>query len=380
MADKRDYYEVLGVEKSASADELKRAYRKLAKKYHPDLNPGDKEAEAAFKEVNEAYEVLSDPDKKSKYDQFGHAGVDPNFGAGGGFGGAGGFGGFDDISDIFSFFGGGFGGSARRNGPRRGGDVEASVVLTFEEAVFGCEKSVDISRVESCGDCKGSGAAAGTSAETCSVCGGSGRVRRTQNSIFGMTQVQVACDACKGTGKIIKTPCKTCNGKGRVRRQRKITFKVPAGVDNEQVLSLGGEGDAGSNGGGSGDLNILIRVKPHAVFRRQGYDIHIDVPVTFVQAALGDELVVPVPDGKVKYSIPEGTQNGDVFRLKGKGVKKRGSIGNSYGDEYVHIKVIVPKNLSKKQKDAIKSMGNLLEDSNHAEKSDFKKKFKDLFK
>ena len=209
MADKRDYYEVLGVEKSASADELKRAYRKLAKKYHPDLNPGDKEAEAAFKEVNEAYEVLSDPDKKSKYDQFGHAGVDPNFGAGGGFGGAGGFGGFDDISDIFSFFGGGFGGSARRNGPRRGGDVEASIVLTFEEAVFGCEKSVDISRVESCGDCKGSGAAAGTSAETCSVCGGSGRVRRTQNSIFGMTQVQVACDACKGTGKIIKTPCKT---------------------------------------------------------------------------------------------------------------------------------------------------------------------------
>lgn len=380
MADKRDYYEVLGVEKSASADELKRAYRKLAKKYHPDLNPGDKEAEAAFKEVNEAYEVLSDPDKKSKYDQFGHAGVDPNFGAGGGFGGAGGFGGFDDISDIFSFFGGGFGGSARRNGPRRGGDVEASVVLTFEEAIFGCEKSVDISRVENCGDCKGSGAAAGTSAETCSVCGGSGRVRRTQNSIFGMTQVQVACDACKGTGKIIKTPCKTCNGKGRVRRQRKITFKVPAGVDNEQVLSLGGEGDAGSNGGGSGDLNILIRVKPHAVFRRQGYDIHIDVPVTFVQAALGDELVVPVPDGKVKYSIPEGTQNGDVFRLKGKGVKKRGSIGNSYGDEYVHVKVIVPKNLSKKQKDAIKSMGNLLEDSNHAEKSDFKKKFKDLFK
>ena len=380
MADKRDYYEVLGVEKSASADELKRAYRKLAKKYHPDLNPGDKEAEAAFKEVNEAYEVLSDPDKKSKYDQFGHAGVDPNFGAGGGFGGAGGFGGFDDISDIFSFFGGGFGGSARRNGPRRGGDVEASVVLTFEEAIFGCEKSVDISRVENCGDCKGSGAAAGTSAETCSVCGGSGRVRRTQNSIFGMTQVQVACDACRGTGKIIKTPCKTCNGKGKVRRQRKITFKVPAGVDNEQVLSLSGEGDAGSNGGGSGDLNILIRVKPHAVFRRQGYDIHIDVPVTFVQAALGDELVVPVPDGKVKYSIPEGTQNGDVFRLKGKGVKKRGSIGNSYGDEYVHVKVIVPKNLSKKQKDAIKSMGNLLEDSNHAEKSDFKKKFKDLFK
>jgi len=380
LADKRDYYEVLGVEKSASADELKRAYRKLAKKYHPDLNPGDKEAEAAFKEVNEAYEVLSDPDKKSKYDQFGHAGVDPNFGAGGGFGGAGGFGGFDDISDIFSFFGGGFGGSARRNGPRRGGDVEASVVLTFEEAIFGCEKSVDISRVENCGDCKGSGAAAGTSAETCSVCGGSGRVRRTQNSIFGMTQVQVACDACRGTGKIIKTPCKTCNGKGKVRRQRKITFKVPAGVDNEQVLSLSGEGDAGSNGGGSGDLNILIRVKPHAVFRRQGYDIHIDVPVTFVQAALGDELVVPVPDGKVKYSIPEGTQNGDVFRLKGKGVKKRGSIGNSYGDEYVHVKVIVPKNLSKKQKDAIKSMGNLLEDSNHAEKSDFKKKFKDLFK
>ncbi len=371
---------MLGVEKSASADELKKAYRKLAKQYHPDLNPGDKKAEASFKEVNEAYEVLSDPDKKAKYDQFGHAGVDPNFGAGGGFGGAGGFGGFDDISDIFSFFGGGFGGgSARRNGPRRGADVEASIWLTFDEAVFGCEKSVDISRVENCGDCKGTGAAAGTQAETCSVCGGTGRVRRTQNSIFGMTQVQVACDACKGTGKIIKTPCKTCSGKGRVRRQRKITFKVPAGIDNEQVLSIGGEGDAGTNGGGTGDLNILIRVKPHEVFRRQGYDVHIEVPITFAQAALGDELTVPVPSGKVKYSIPEGTQNGEVFRLKGKGIKKRG-IGNTYGDEYVHIKVVVPKSLNKKQKELIRQLGDTLDDGNHAEKSDFKKKFKDLFK
>ena len=377
MAEKRDYYEVLGVDKTAGEEEIKHAYRKLAKKYHPDLNPGDAEAEAKFKEANEAYSVLSDPEKKSKYDQFGHAGVDPNFGAGGGFGG-GGFADFD-LSDLFgSFFGGAFSGGGRRNGPQRGRDVEAAVTLTFEEAIFGCEKSVEIGRVESCGDCKGSGAAAGTQPETCSVCHGTGRVVRQQRSVFGMTQVQTACDACGGSGRIVKNPCKTCGGKGRLRRRRKITFKVPAGVDNDQVITLPNEGDAGLNGGGSGDLNIILRVKPHPVFRRDGYDLHIEVPVTFAQAALGAELTVPVPDGKVKYSIPEGTQNGDVFRLRNKGVRKRGSVGAN-GDEYVHIRVVVPKNLSRKQKELLRQAADGVGEDSYPELGDFKSKFKDVF-
>ena len=377
MAEKRDYYEVLGVDKTAGEEEIKHAYRKLAKKYHPDLNPGDAEAEAKFKEANEAYSVLSDPEKKSKYDQFGHAGVDPNFGAGGGFGG-GGFADFD-LSDLFgSFFGGAFSGGGRRNGPQRGRDVEAAVTLTFEEALFGCEKSVEIGRVESCGDCKGSGAAAGTQPETCSVCHGTGRVVRQQRSVFGMTQVQTACDACGGSGRIVKNPCKTCGGKGRLRRRRKITFKVPAGVDNDQVITLPNEGDAGLNGGGSGDLNIILRVKPHPVFRRDGYDLHIEVPVTFAQAALGAELTVPVPDGKVKYSIPEGTQNGDVFRLRNKGVRKRGSVGAN-GDEYVHIRVVVPKNLSRKQKELLRQAADGVGEDSYPELGDFKSKFKDVF-
>ena len=377
MAEKRDYYEVLGVDKTAGEEEIKHAYRKLAKKYHPDLNPGDAEAEAKFKEVNEAYSVLSDPEKKSKYDQFGHAGVDPNFGAGGGFGG-GGFADFD-LSDLFgSFFGGAFSGGGRRNGPQRGRDVEAAVTLTFEEAIFGCEKSVEIGRVESCGDCKGSGAAAGTQPETCSVCHGTGRVVRQQCSVFGMTQVQTACDVCGGSGRIVKNPCKTCGGKGRLRRRRKITFKVPAGVDNDQIITLPNEGDAGVNGGGSGDLNIILRVKPHPVFRRDGYDLHIEVPVTFAQAALGAELTVPVPDGKVKYSIPEGTQNGDVFRLRNKGVRKRGSVGAN-GDEYVHIRVVVPKNLSRKQKELFRQAADGVGEDSYPELGAFKSKFKDVF-
>ena len=376
MADKRDYYEVLGVDKSAGEEEIKHAYRKLAKKYHPDLNPGDKDAEAKFKEVNEAYSILSDPEKKAKYDQFGHAGVDPNFGAGAGGYGAGG--GFDfDLSDLFGSFFGGFAG-ARRNGPQRGRDVEAAIALTFEEAIFGCEKSVDIGRIEPCGDCKGSGAAPGTQPETCSVCHGTGRVIRQQRSVFGMTQVQSACDACRGTGKVIKTPCRTCGGKGKVRRQRRITFKVPAGIDDGQVITLAGEGDAGVNGGGPGSLNIIIRVKPHPVFKRDGSDLHIEVPVTFAQAALGAELTVPVPSGHVKYSIPEGTQNGDVFRLRGKGVRKRGSA-SATGDEYVHIKVVVPKNLNRKQKELVRQMAEGIGDENHPERGAFKSKFKDIF-
>lgn len=377
MAEKRDYYEVLGVNKNASEEEIKKAYKQQVKKYHPDIYQGDKEyAENMMKEVNEAYEVLSTPEKKAKYDQFGHAGMDPNFGAGGFGGGFGG--GFDfDLSDIFgSFFGGG--GGRRSNGPQNGRDVDTAIVLTFDEAVFGCEKSVEISRVEDCDECHGSGAAAGTHADTCPTCHGTGRVIRKQQSIFGMTQVQSACDTCRGTGKIIKNPCKKCNGTGKTRQRRKVNFKVPAGVDDNQVLSLGGQGDAGSRGGAPGNLNISIRVKQHAVFKRNGYDIHIEVPITFAQAALGCELIVPVPSGKVKYSVPEGTQNGAVFRLKGKGVQKRGS--SSFGDEYVHIRVVVPKSMSKKQKEALKQLDNAFEDSNYPECNDFKKAFKDLYK
>lgn len=379
MAEKRDYYEVLGVNKDASDEEIKRAYKQQVKKYHPDIYQGDKAyAENMMKEVNEAYDVLSTPEKKAKYDQFGHAGMDPNFGAGGFGGGGFGAGGFDfDLSDLFgSFFGGG--GGRRSNGPQNGRDVESAVTLTFDEAVFGCEKSVDISRIEECDECHGSGAAAGTHPETCSVCHGTGRVTRRQQSIFGMTQVQSACDACRGTGKIVKNPCKKCGGNGRVRQRRKVNFKVPAGVDDNQVLTIGGQGDAGVRGGAAGSLNIVIRVKPHAVFKRNGYDIHIEVPITFVQAALGCELIVPVPDGKVKYTIPEGTQNDAVFRLKGKGVKKRNS--SSYGDEYVHIRVIVPKSMNKKQKEAMKQVDAVLDDSNYQECNEFKRTFKNLYK
>ena len=322
---KRDFYEVLGVAKGASDEEIKKAYRKLAKQYHPDLNPGDKTAEARFKEVNEAYEILSDKDKRARYDQFGHAGVDPNFGAGGPGGpfGGGGFG-FDmgdiDLGDIFgSFFGGGFGGGGgqRRTGPQKGDTLRASVTISFEEAAFGCEKEINLTRTEPCETCKGSGCEPGTTAEVCPDCRGAGQVRVQRGGggfSFSTTQV---CSRCRGPGKIIHSPCKACNGEGNTRRQRKITVNIPAGIDNGQAVSLRGQGGAGRNGGPAGDLLISVTVRPHPRFQREGTSVYLEQTVSFVQAALGAELEIPTIDGNVKWTLPEGTQGGTTFRRRG---------------------------------------------------------------
>lgn len=351
MADKRDYYEVLGVDKSADADTIKKAYRTLAKKYHPDMNPGDKEAETKFKEVNEAYDVLSDPDKKAKYDQYGHAAFDQSSGyGGGGFGGFGDFG--VDISDIFSSF---FGGSAgqRRNGPIKGDDIGVRVTLTFEEAAFGCKKDVSFQRVGKCPDCSGTGAAAGTKPKTCTNCGGSGQVRVQQRTPFGMMQTTKQCDTCRGTGKIIEKPCGNCRGNGYVRQSKKLEVTIPAGIDDGQRIVLRGQGSDGRNGGPAGDLVIQANVRPHPVFERDGYDIYCEVPITFAEAALGAEIEVPTLEGKEKFTIPEGTQTGTQFTLRNKGIpyvdsSRRGALR-------FNVVVDVPTNLNSAQKAALKN-------------------------
>ena len=381
---KRDYYEVLGVSKGASDDEIKRAYRKLAKKYHPDMNPGDKEAEAKFKEVNEAYSILSDSEKRARYDQFGHAGVDPNYGAGGP---GGGFGGFDmgdiDLGDIFgSFFGGGFGGfggstSSRRNGPQKGESLRASLTISFEEAAKGCKKTVTYSQIDTCDQCHGTGAAAGTSPKTCEHCHGTGQVRISQRTPFGVVQSSQTCDRCGGTGKIVETPCKTCDGKGRVRRHKSIEVTVPAGIDDEQILNVGGKGNAGVNGGPNGDLHVYVSVRPHPLFERRGNDVWCEMPITFTQAALGADVEVPTLDGKVSYHVHEGTQPGDVFRLKGKGIQGLGS--RMRGDQYVQVTVEVPRNLSKRQKEILAELDKASDDKNYAKRKSFFGKLKDLF-
>ena len=381
MADKRDYYEVLGIDKSASDDEIKKAYRKMAKKYHPDLNPDDKVAEKNFKEVSEAYEVLSDSTKKARYDQFGHAGVDPNFGAGGagggGFGGFGGFGDFGDIGDIFSsFFGGGFGGRSNPNAPRRGGDASASVNISFEEAAKGCKKTVKVTKIENCESCGGNGAEKGSEVKTCPTCRGTGQVNVVQHTPFGQMQSSRPCDNCHGSGKVIEKPCRACNGKGRVRKTREHTVDIPAGIDDSQVINLRGGGDAGANGGPSGDLHINVNVRPHPVFERDGYDVYCVVPITFSQAALGDEITVPTLDGNVKLNIHEGTQPGDEFKLKGKGIQRLRYSGR--GDQYVKIVVEVPKNLSKKQKEILKQLDSETDESNYKQRKSFFEKLKDL--
>ncbi len=381
MADKRDYYEVLGVDKSADDATIKKAYRKAAKQYHPDLHPGDKQAEEKFKEVNEAYEVLSDADKKAKYDQFGHAGVDPNFGAGG-FGG-GGFGGFQDfdLGDIFgSFFGGGFGGGGRRsnpNAPMRGGDIEEDLNLSFEEAAKGCEKEISFKHIETCPDCGGSGAKAGTSAKTCPDCNGSGQVAYVQNSPFGQIRSQRVCSRCNGKGSIIDSPCTSCKGNGRIRKTVKQTVKVPAGIDNGQTLNVRGQGDSGKNGGPAGDLHLYVNVRPHPIFERQGFNVYCEVPVSFTQAALGDEITVPTLDGKVKFKIHEGTQPGDEFKLQGKGIQRL--RGSGKGDQYVKVNVEIPKNLSSEQKEILKQFDSLSDDKNYKKKKSFFDKLKDMF-
>ena len=354
MADKRDYYESLGLKKGASDDEIKKAFRQQAKKYHPDVNPGDKSAEARFKEVNEAYEVLSDADKKARYDQYGHAGVDPNFGAGGGFGGGfSGFGGMDfDLGDLFgSIFGGGGSTSRSRNGPRKGERIRADATITFEEAAFGCEKEINVMRVVSCTDCAGSGSKAGTTPEKCANCNGRGTVMAQQRTPFGVMQSSTDCPKCAGRGKIIHQPCDTCRGLGLVRRNRGIKVSIPAGIDNGQTISMRGQGSAGANGGEAGDLFVTIVVARHQYFEREGNSVLLSMPVTFVQAALGADLEVPTLDGKVKYTMPEGTQTGTVFRLRGKGIQNLRSSGR--GDQFVTVKVAVPTNLNNEQKELL---------------------------
>lgn len=379
MADKRDYYEVLGVDRSVSDDDLKKAYRKAAKKYHPDLHPGDAEAEKNFKEVNEAYEVLSDKEKRSRYDQFGHAGVDPNFGAGGGYGGGGygDFGDFGDLGDIFSSF---FGGGSRRgnpNAPRRGNDVSAVVNISFEEAAKGCKKTVKVTKIDSCGDCGGSGCKSGSSAKTCPVCHGSGQVASVQRTPFGQIQTQQVCNNCHGTGKIIDDPCHTCNGKGRIRHTVEREIEIPAGIDDGQTVLQRGGGDAGVNGGPSGDLRININVRPHPIFERNGYDVYCEIPITFTQAALGAEIVVPTLDGQVKFTIHEGTQPGDEFKLRGKGIQRLNYAGK--GDQYVKITVEVPKDLSKAQKDKLREFDSVTDEKNYKKRKSFTEKVKDFF-
>ena len=377
MADKRDYYEVLGLNKGASEAEIKKAYRTLAKKYHPDLNPGDADAEAKFKEINEANDVLSDPEKKAKYDQFGHAAFDPS--AGGGFdGGFGGFGDFGDIGDIFSsFFGGGFGGSSgqRQNGPMRGEDIGVRVTVSFDEAAFGTKKDISFNRIQKCDDCKGSGAAKGTDAETCRVCGGSGQKRITQR-IGGMAfQTTATCDSCRGSGKIIKTPCNNCKGKGYVKVNKKVSVTIPAGIDDGGRIALRGMGCDGRNGGPAGDVILTVEVKSHPVFERDGYDIFCEIPITVTEATLGAEIEIPTLEGKEKFTIPEGTQPGTQFTVRQKGIPYINNP-NRRGDLVFAVNVEIPKNLNKDQKEKMREFADCCKDSNYAKKQSF---FKRIF-
>ena len=379
MADKRDYYEVLGVQKNASASDIKKAYYKLAKQYHPDVNPGNAEAEKKFKEINEAYAVLSDEDKKAKYDQYGHAAFEQ--------GGAGGYGGFDfgggsfDFGDIFSsFFGGAFGGGGqnRRNAPMRGDDIYARITLTFEEAVHGCKKEVSFGRVQKCATCGGSGAKKGTSAETCKKCGGSGQVRVQQRTAFGMMQSMRTCDECRGSGRIIKEPCGDCRGTGYVKINKKIEVTIPAGIDNGQNLSIGGQGNEGRGGGPSGDLILSVSVKPHAVFERDGFDIYCEVPITYWEAAFGADIEIPTLEGREKYHVPEGTQTDTTFTLRGRGVTRPNTA--SRGNLYITVRVEVPKNLNGEQRKLLTDFAATFGDKVSNKRESFFKKFSDFFK
>ncbi len=373
MADKKDYYEVLGVEKNADEATIKKAYRSLAKKYHPDMNPGDKEAEMKFKEVNEAYDVLSDSDKRAKYDQYGHAAFDP---AGGGAGGAG-FGGFGDFGDIFSsFFGGGFGGSssARRNGPMRGDDIGARVSITFEEAAFGVKKEISYNRVGRCPDCGGSGAAKGSTAETCPKCHGSGQMRVVQRLGGMQFQSTTTCDNCRGKGKIIRNPCPNCRGTGFIRVTKKLEVSIPAGIDDGERIALRGQGNDGLNGGPAGDLILQVSVKPHALFERDGYNIFCEVPLPVTDAILGAEIEIPTLEGNVKYKIPEGTQPGTRFTLRGKGIPYVNS--SRRGDLIFQVNVEIPRGLSEKQKAEVRAFADDCGEGNYARKSGF---FKRIF-
>lgn len=377
---KRDYYEVLGVEKNAAEAEIKKAYRRLAAKYHPDVNH-EAGAEEKFKEINEAYEVLSDADKKARYDQFGFAGVDPNFNAGGNpFGGGfGGFSGFGDLGDIFGdFFGGGASRSRSASSPRKGENVVVQVDLSFEEAAFGTKKEVNVGRVETCDRCGGSGASDGTQPETCDRCRGTGQVSVTQN-FMGMTmQSTAACPKCGGKGRIIRTPCARCKGKGKVRRNQKITVDIPAGVDDGQSVRVSGQGSAGTNGGPNGDLLVAVTIRKHALFERDGANVLCEMPISFTQAACGAEIEVPTLDGKVRYNIPEGTQTGTTFRLRGKGIPYVGY--KNRGDQYVTVVVETPTQLTREQKELLRKFEEAAGESATPKRKSFFEKLRENFK
>ena len=368
---KRDYYEVLGVSKTATDAEIKSAYRKLAKQYHPDLNPGNAEAEQKFKEINEANSVLSDAEKRAKYDQYGHAAFDPSAG----FGGGGGFEGFD-MGDIFSsFFGGGFGGGSTRrsNAPIDGDDILARVTLSFEEAAFGVKREVSFKRIEACGDCHGSGAAAGSEVETCPTCRGTGRITVQQRTMLGMMQTQQTCSACRGSGKHIKNPCKNCNGSGYVKINKTLDVKIPAGIDDGQRIVLRGQGNAGRNGGMAGDLVIEVRVRAHSLFERNGNDLYCEIPITITEATLGAEIEVPTLTGKTKYTIPEGTQNGTTFTVRGEGLSS--VSGGRKGNLIFRVTVEIPRDLSQKQKELLEEFAKSCGETNNRKQTSFFKKF-----
>ena len=382
MSTKRDYYEVLGVSKSADEKEIKKAYRKLAMQYHPDRNPDNKEAEEKFKEINEAYEVLSDETKRRNYDQFGHEGVNGQGFGGQGFGGGFSGGGFEDIfGDIFGdMFGGGFGGSGRqrRRGPERGADIRQNITIDFEEAAFGKKVSIKINRSEECDKCHGSGSKPGTSKKTCPTCNGSGEVRTVQRTPFGNIASSRPCSACGGEGEIIESPCDKCHGTGSTRKVKTIEVDVPAGIDDGQMIKLSGQGEVGTKGGPRGDLYIVVNIRNHSLFTREGYDIYLEMPVSFSQVALGGEIEVPTLDGKVVYNVPAGTQTGTVFRLREKGIKKL--RGNSRGDQYVKVVVETPKHLTDRQKELLRELAKESGDEVHEKKRSFGQKIEDMFK
>lgn len=385
MADKRDYYEVLGLSKGASESEIKSAYRKMAMKYHPDRNPDNKDAEEKFKEVNEAYSILSDPKKKSRYDKFGFAGVDPNAGfgsGGGGFSGAG----FEDIfGDIFGgMFNGGFGGfggtqqARRKNGPRKGQDLQARIGITFEEAFFGTKKKIKLNKYVKCKDCGGTGCKPGTSKKTCPDCGGTGQVRTQRQTPFGMSVNVTACPKCGGTGEIIENPCPKCGGQGKIRKEVTIEVTIPAGVDNESIVSVRGQGGPGENGGPDGDLFVVVSVKEHKLFKRYGLDLEIEYPITFTQATLGADLTIPTMEEKVSYKVPAGTQTGTVFRLRGKGVKSPNNPAK-VGDLYVKVIIDVPTKLTPNQKKALLEFDSECTQETYAKKKTFADTVREIF-
>lgn len=376
MPEKRDYYEVLGVSRSAGDDELKKAYRKLAKQYHPDLNPGNKEAEAKFKEANEAYAVLSDQEKRKVYDQFGHAGLD-----GQGFGGPGGAG-FDiDLEDLFgSFFGGGFGGGQRkRGGPQRGANLKYRMNLDFMEAAFGVERQITINKDDHCDTCHGTGSRDGSAPDKCSACQGTGQVSQRQQTMFGAVMTSRPCPTCGGKGTTVKDPCPACNGRGRRQKSKTLNVKIPAGVNDGEMLTMRGEGEPGTMGGPYGDLYIEVHLRPHPVFQREGFNTFCEVPITFPQAALGADLDIPTIDGPYSYHLKEGTQPGETFTIRGKGIPHL-NRANVRGDHIFRVVIEVPKHLNDSQKEQLRQFDQTCTDKNYQKRGTFFSKIRELFK